>query len=142
MTGVLCAVAGATSAAGPTVQLTTPLSLIFASGGILQAVTAYRVANDAFVYTAQGTSASYSQQEQWLSDPALVGNYEVRATLNSGDTPTGTLGTWLSLSTTRSWVLTASPGNLLNANLTIEIRDTATSTVRATATVTMQSDAT
>jgi hypothetical protein len=140
MTGVLCAVAGAASS-GVTIQLTTPVTLFFISGGGGFAATAYRVASDGFVYTAANSTGTYSQQEQWISNVALVGDYEVRATA-SGDTPTGSaLNTWLALSTTRSWDLTASPGNFLSTTLTVEIRDTATSTVRATATVNMTSDA-
>lgn len=141
MTGVLCAVAGAASS-GVTIQLTTPRTLTFSSGGGGFAVTAYRVASDGFVYTAANSTGTYSQQEQWISNVALVGNYEVRVTA-SGDVPTGSaVNTWLELSTTRSWDLTASPGNLLSTTLTVEIRDTATSTVRATATINMTSDAT
>jgi hypothetical protein len=141
MTGVLCVVAGAASS-GVTIQLTTPRTLTFISGGILQAVTGYRLSNDGFVYTAAGTSASYMPQEQWISNTALVGNYEVRASLDTGDTPSGTFGTWTALSATQSWELTASPGNNLSSVIFIEIRDTATSTVRATATISMNSDAT
>lgn len=68
---------------------------------------------------------------EWL----LLGSgsdYESRATLNSGDTPTGTLATWQALSTTRTWELSTSSGSLA-CNLTIEIRDVATSTVLASA---------
>lgn len=140
MTGVLCAVAGAASA-GVTIQLTTPRTLTFISGGVLQAVTAYRVASDGFVYTAANSTGSYTQQEQWISNVALVGDYEVRVT-SAGDTPSGTLNTWLALSTTRSWELTATPGNAFTTQLTVEIRDTATSTVRATAIINLNSDAT
>jgi hypothetical protein len=139
MTGVLCAVAGAASS-GVTIQLTTPRTLTFISGGILQAVTAYRVASDGFVYTAEGTSASYMPQEQWISNVALVGDYQVRVA-SAGDTPSGTLNTWLALSSTESWELIASPGNSFNTQLTVEIRDTATETVRATAIINMNSDA-
>lgn len=140
MTGVLCVMAGASG--GPLIQLLTPVSVFYASGGLFQAVASYRVANDAFIYTAANFNGVYSVQEQWDSIPSTVGNYEVRATLVSGNTPTGSaLGSWLVLSTTRDWTLTASPGNVLVCTLTIEIRDTATSTVRATATVNFTADA-
>jgi len=142
MTGVLCAVAGAAPAAGVTIQLTTPRTLTFISGGILQAVTAYRIASDGFVYTAANSTGTYTQQEQWISNVALVGDYQALVTA-SGDTPTGPLGAPpVVLSTTRSWELTASPGNAFNTQLTVTIRDTATNTTRATAIINMNSDAT
>ena len=134
MTGVLCVMAGASSV--PLIQLTTPRSVSYTSGGIFQAVAGYRVDSDAFVYTAANFNGVYTASEQWDSDPSTVGNYEVRATLASGNTPTGSaLATWLILSSDRTWELVASPGNVLSCTLTIDIRDTATSTIRATATV-------
>ena len=125
------------------INLNSPVTVVYASGGILSAVAGYRVDSDSFVYTAANFNGVYSQQEQWDSVPATVGDYEVRATLVSGNTPSGSaLSTWLVLSSDRTWQLSASPGNLLACTLTIEIRDTATSTVRATATVNLEADAT
>lgn len=127
---------------GVVVDLTSPVTITHSSGGILASATGYRVAADGFVYrAASSVSPSYTQFEQWISAPALAGDYEVRVTA-TGDTPTGSaLGTWLALSSTRSWELIASPGGTLTATLTVEIRDTATATVRDTATVTMTSEA-
>ena len=131
------------SGGGPNIQLTTPRNVSYSSGGSFQAVAGYRVDSDAFVYTAANFNGVYSVQEQWDSDPSTVGNYEVRATLVSGNTPTGSAlaPSWLLLSSDRTWELVASPGNVLVCTLTIEIRDTATSTVRATATVNLTADA-
>lgn len=140
MSGILTAFFGS---GGPVIKLTSPVSITYASGGMFAAVAGYRVDSDSFVYTAANFNGVYSQQEQWDSDPTTVGNYEVRATLVSGDTPSGSaLSTWLVLSSDRTWQLSASPGNFLACTLTIEIRDTATSTVRATATVDLEADAT
>lgn len=48
---------------------------------------------------------------------AASGSYEIRATVNSGTVSSGSAtGSWLALSTTRSWSTTTS------VNLTIEIR--------------------
>jgi hypothetical protein len=141
MSGIQMALLG--SAGGPLIQLTTPRTVSYASGGIFTAVAGYRVDSDSFIYTAANFNGVYSVQEQWDSNPTTVGNYEVRATLVSGNTPSGSaLSTWLVLSSDRTWELSASPGNLLTCVLTIEVRDTATSTVRATATVTLNADAT
>ena len=128
---------------GPVIKLTSPVAVRFASGGVSSASTGYRVANDGFVYTAAGSSLSYVQQEQWDSIAATVGNYEVRATVNSGTTPGGSAtGSWLNLGTTRSWTLTATIGTTRTCDLTIEIRDATSLSVLATASVTLTSDAT
>lgn len=75
----------------------------------------------------------------WLLS-GLNSDYEVFATLNSGDSPTGPIGSWVALSTTRTWALTAviSP-EIKSCSLGLEIRpaggganlDTATITISA-----------
>jgi hypothetical protein len=141
VTGILCALVGS-GGGGPLIQLTTPRTIAYNSGGILSAQAGYGLDPNSYVYTAANSNGSYSQSEQWDSIPATTSNYQVRATLNSGDTPTGSaLATWLTVSTFRSWLLNASAGTLLTCNLTIEVRDIATSTVQATATVTLRANA-
>ncbi len=50
-------------------------------------------------------------------------DYEVRATVNSGAVSSGTTGTWLPLTSDRSWIVScAGSGSSAAANLTIEIR--------------------
>lgn len=125
------------------IQLTSPVTVAYASGGFLSATTGYRVANDGYVYTGGwSVSPSYGQEEQWDNVVGTVGNYEIYVSKTSGDTPTGTLNTWLNLGTTRDWTLTATAGNFKTCVLAVQIRDTATSTVQATATLTLESDAT
>ena len=125
----------------PTITLSNH-GIVYASGGLFQAQTAYRVANDAFVYQGAGTfSLSYTQDEQWNSQPGTVSSYEIYVSKTSGTTPSGTLNTWLNLGTTRDWVLTAAAGNSSDCVLAVQIRDVATATVRATATITLLSDA-
>jgi len=56
---------------------------------------------------------------------ATIGDgYEVRVTHNSGTAPTsGTLGSWLALTSNRTWELTNSvAGTTLSSNITVEIR--------------------
>ena len=60
--------------------------------------------------------------ETWLQAGA-AGDYEVRATKLSGDTPTGSaLATWLPLSSTQAWTLTdaVNDGIPLTCTLTVE----------------------
>lgn len=143
MSGIQMALLGAVGEPTPVIFLTDPIAVSFLSGGLAPAIVGYRVANDSYVYTGDGnTTLTYTQFEQWDSIPATVGNYEIYASLSSGSTPTGTLNTWLNLGTTRSWTLSASTGNYATCQLAIQIRDTATSTVRATTTLTLEADAT
>lgn len=76
----------------------------------------------------------------WTTAPqaGIGASYQIRATLNSGPTPTaGNLNTWTDLTTDQTWTLTdviaAGPTELL-----IEIRDTATGTVQDSGTYTLQ----
>lgn len=59
--------------------------------------------------------------EQWLDSSYSPGDFEVRATLNSGDTPSGNLGTWNNLGTARSWALAETTVGTLSCSLLIEI---------------------
>jgi hypothetical protein len=50
-------------------------------------------------------------------------SYWVRATLVSGNTPSGTLNTWLALSGTRGWTLTApAGGSVQNRSCTLQMQ--------------------
>lgn len=62
-------------------------------------------------------------------------DYQVRATLQSGSTPSGTLGSWVSLNTTRQWVLTRGSPGVSSCSLLIEIRKISNSQVIDSATI-------
>lgn len=64
-------------------------------------------------------------------------SYEIRASNLTGNTPTGTFNTWLALSATRSWTLTRPAQGTSTCSFTVEIRDTATSTVQDSGTITL-----
>lgn len=70
----------------------------------------------------------------WVTPTSAAGNYEARATKVSGVNPAGVLNTWVSLSSDRYWSLNLTGGGQESCVLTIEIRDTATGTIRDTAT--------
>jgi hypothetical protein len=87
------------------------------------------------VYGARAyVDVSGSEEDQdtfnWLTNGAGA-NYQVHATLNSGTLSTGTTGSWLAMSSTRSWETTGS------ANLTIKIRDAHTLTELDSCTVSL-----
>lgn len=93
------------------------------TGGITaNAVAGWRIASDGVVSTREGTS--YVTRETWL----LVGaasDYEVRATVASGNTPSGSAtASWLGCGTTREWDQSDSiiDGVPLEGSLTIELR--------------------
>lgn len=79
----------------------------------------------------------------WETGGFDSGDYDCQATLNSGTLDGGSdaTGSWLSLSTTRTWEVTRTNVGANSANLTIEIRDATTlavldsGTINLTATV-------
>jgi len=82
----------------------------------------------------------------WISPLSGFSDYEVEVTVTgSGGTFTGPTGAgvWSNLGTTRTWELSSSAsGAFFSRTLTVSIRDVATSTVQATATITLQVEAT
>lgn len=70
----------------------------------------------------------------WILDSTKVSDYEVRTTVEDGFTTSGTNGSWLALSTTRTWSVT--PGNYVQ--LFVEIRHKTTLVVQDTATITLE----
>jgi hypothetical protein len=66
----------------------------------------------------------------WITPAAAAGaNYEVRATVNSGSLTSGSTGTWLALSSTRTWSLDQTSLGTSACELLIEIRLTSTGAV-------------
>lgn len=81
--------------------------------------------SDGDIITFSSSDGVSIDQGDWISPKsAAPGSYEIRATLVSGDTPSGTFNTWLPLTSNRTWALTKL-GNfpdILQCQLTIEIR--------------------
>lgn len=108
---------------GPTftVAANTYTDPVFGSGS-------YSLESDGDIVVHSSTPADVGD---WVTPKAFApGAYECRATLNSGTLSSGTTGSWLALTSTRTWTC----ANTASANLTIEIRDAST-TVVATGTV-------
>jgi len=78
----------------------------------------------------------------WLTPQVNMGDYEIRATLSSGDTPdTGTIGSWEALSTTREWTLVEETADASETcDLLIEIRWTGDNEVKDSATYTLSAN--
>lgn len=92
----------------------------------------YQISADGFVKTATVDGAALANFEQWCA--GTPSDYEVRATLLSGDVPFGTMDAWLSGGVDHLWRLRTPNGNLASTIL-FEIRDVATSTIQDSATV-------
>lgn len=76
--------------------------------------------------------------ENWLSSGSTA-DYQVRVTdIGGGLTGGSGTGTWLGLGTTRYWEVTESfSGASISNDILVEIRDVATSTIRDSATITL-----
>lgn len=104
-------------------------------GGTAQA--GYVIDSDGQAYRNRGSVLT--SIETWL-DSGVNSDYEVRATLASGDTPTGTLNTWQACTSDRSWLVSATGGGGVSTTctLTIELRDAASpNTVRDSASISL-----
>ena len=105
----------------------------------LNATAGYRVNTSGIAEQLLGTS--YTTLETWLTSGYTASNYEVRATLQSGTTPSGTLGSWLALSSSREWSLNAVvPGTTVDCTLLIEIRNATTLVVVDSASIDLTSE--
>jgi hypothetical protein len=71
----------------------------------------------------------------WVIPNGSAAGYECRLTATTGTFSTGTMATWLALTSTRTWTVTQATVGVKQAIGTIEIRDATTLVVKATATV-------
>jgi hypothetical protein len=90
----------------------------------------YKLVNDG---TVQKVGATL---ETWLVS-GTVADFEAMVTVQSGALASGTTGSWLALSSTRTWTVSASPGNTSTCTFLVQIRDAATQTVLDSATITI-----
>ena len=113
------------------------LAVAPATGGV-----GYQLTSGGKEQGGTGTAASitYSNIGDWVLPNGNASLYEARATLNSGTLSSGTTGSWLALSSTRTWTVTRSIVGVSTANLTIEIRRIGSTTILATAPVDMTVD--
>lgn len=95
---------------------------------------AYELLSTGVAQRVSGTLGTLTYSGEWLVRGAAA-DFQVRATLNSGSLTAGSsaTGTWLALSTSRSWFRDFDGA----ADLTIEIRDATSLAVLASANVTL-----
>lgn len=128
------------------------LTMLTSGGGRLVQISDQSISSNQTVTATAGyrlTSAgsaqkreqnTYTTLETWLL-AGSAGDYEVRATLQSGTLTTGTLNTWQPLSSDREWFNQdpSSDESPVNGTLLIEIRITS-GTVLDSATITLSAD--
>lgn len=120
-----CAALGGTAAAPNVVTVPSGTSL------------SYSGASAGISFNSNGSYSVYYNgvpivDGYWITPQTNMSDYEIRATLDSGDTPdTGTQGSWLALSTSREWTQ-ASASGIETSSLTFEIRWTGDNTVQDT----------
>lgn len=128
--------ATASGASGALITLTNQ-TYTESSGGGLPATVSYRIAADGYVYD-QGFIAL----EQWCNPTSQAGNYEVLATIVSGTLTSGTTGSWLALTSDRTWSKTVNSPSVGTCVFTVDIRRVGTSTILDSATISITADAT
>ena len=111
------------------------------TGGARDATTGYRLTSAGAAQTLVNTT--FTTQETWCTPTSEAVNYDVLVDNVTGSgLTTGTVGSWVSLSTTQTWTLVASIGTNAITTFNVSIRRTGTLTVLDTATITLESDAT
>lgn len=110
------------------------------TGGARDALVGYRLTSTGLAQTQSGTG-SFGTVETWCTPTGEAVNYEALVTVTSGTLTSGTSGSWIALSTTRTWTRDASIGLNELCVFTVEIRRTGTGTVLDTATITLEADA-
>lgn len=93
----------------------------------------WTIGYDGWTYKRRTSGASFRGQA-WLSPQIGMNNYEVRATVASGDVPPGTIGAWLDLGASHTWGW-ANQLTQKSCELTIEIRRKADAVVVSTVTI-------
>lgn len=110
------------------------------SSGLPNQTATYTLEADGDIITAT-TAGGSTDAGDWIAPKAAAGgNYEVKATIVSGSVSSGTTGSWLALSSDRTWTRSRVTTGTDTLVLTIEIRRTGTTTVLATCTRTLVAD--
>lgn len=110
------------------------------TGGARAATAGYRLTSGGLAQSLVNTT--FTTLETWCTPTAEAVNYEVFITIVSGGLTSGTTGSWVALSTTQTWTLQFAVPNSGQCVFTAQIRKVGTATVLATATITLEADAT
>jgi hypothetical protein len=137
MTGIMQAIIGSLS--GDRITLS---GVGVSSTGTGTQTATYTLESDGDVITATTPGGSVDAGDWIVPKASAPSDYEVRATLVSGTLSTGTTGSWLALSSNRTWTLQqVVVGTATQVTLTIEIRK-GSGVALASATVTLDAQRT
>lgn len=110
--------AGATGGAGGILLSDTT---VFDTNGFL-ALAGYQLTSAGDI-RQQTSSFGFQDIGDWANPKALApGSYEVRATVESGSVSSGTTGSWLALTSTRTWTVERTSTGVSEATILVEIR--------------------
>jgi hypothetical protein len=102
----------------------------------------YRLENDGDIHVSNGLGV-YSDVGDWVTPTSAAGgDFECRATITSGTLTSGSSasGSWLALSTTRTWFVEQTTIGVKTCIFTLEIRRTSDGTVLDTATIELNAE--
>jgi hypothetical protein len=109
------------------------------TGGFGTALAGYRLTSAGAV---QGTvSGTYATVGQWCTPGSASADYEAFAAITFGG-GTGPFGSWVPLSSTQEWICEAFPPNFQQVFFSVEIRKVGTTTILASANISLTADAT
>lgn len=124
---------GPRGSSGPIVSISN--GSVDASATSPSSATAYyELQSDGDTVTSDGAIAD------WLIGSVTGSDYECRATLVSGTLSTGTTGSWLALSSPRSWTVTRSSLGSKTCTFDVEVGLVGTSTALDTARITLTAE--
>ena len=124
----------------PVVISITNQNIYSASSSSSPSTAGYTLNADGLVYKIE--EATSAQVEQWVAPAARAIDYEAKVTMISGALTSGTVGSWLPLSTTRTWTRVAARFAYQTCTFTVEIRRAGVGTILDSATVILAADAT
>lgn len=127
--GVIAPLAGVASLTGPVVDFAVNAVTDAGLSPIPDTASAEVTFTNTGTYTGTGNIQGFSGD--WIDPTSAAGSaYEIRMTINSGSTPTGSAtGIWLGLGATRTWTISQSGVGTTTSNVTIEIRKASTGIV-------------
>ena len=124
-------IAGASTAQITLSNVTTTNTIVGST-----ATAKYELQADGDIFrSAAGVGADVDIGDWIEPREAAGGNYECKVTVNSGSLSTGTSGSWLALSSTRTWTRARGSLGTDNVNFTVEIRQVGSSTTLKSATI-------
>ena len=138
MSGALLTLLGAGGGASAVTINLSP-QLFFAINFGAPASAAYQLNSSGNAEYSENGGA-YGLLEAWCIPAAQAVNYECYATLVSGSLTSGTLGTWLALSSSQSWSVVQNFLGTADAVINVGIRRVSTTTILASADIEMNAE--